>query len=162
MSSEPIQAVPDPIDHAICGLYKPGHQVHFIQAKLSWQGDPAKYRSGTLASVDDDGWITIDVDGETVRVWNHDPVRARRLIEASGGQVALRDPHILATRSATGNYLFSIADTATACMPPSATSDNSPAGLVEQVRSRGGFMVSGAEILRTLKKGDAVEEEGAA
>lgn len=47
-------------------------------------------------------------------------------------------------------------------MPPSATADNSPAGLVEQVRSQGGFMVSGTEILRMLKKGDAVEDEGAA
>lgn len=60
MSSKPTEAIPDPIDHTICALYKPGHRPHFIQAKLSWQGDPAKYRSGTLVSVDDDGWITVE------------------------------------------------------------------------------------------------------
>jgi hypothetical protein len=159
MSSKPTEAIPDPIDHTICALYKPGHRPHFIQAKLSWQGDPAKYRSGTLVSVDDDGWITVEVDGETVRVWNHDPVRARHLIESSGGRVVLRDPQILATPSANGNYLFSIADAATACMPPSATADNSPAGLFEQVLSHGGFMVSGIEAVRNLPDHDATDNE---
>jgi hypothetical protein len=147
------------VDHAKCALYTPGHQVHLIQAKLSWEGDPLKYRSGTLVSVDDDGRITVEVDGAEVCVWNHEPARARHRIEAAGGLVVLREPHILATPTANGNALFSISDTVTACVPPSVEADNSPVGLVEQLMSRGGFMVSGAEVVRHLHDDNANDSQ---
>jgi len=150
MTREPTQVDSDRANHTKCALYTPGHQVHFIQAKLSWQGDPLKYRSGSLVSVDDDGWISVVIDQAEVRIWNHEPARARHRIEAAGGLVVLREPHVLATPTACGNALFSISDTVTACVAPSAESDNSPTGLVEQLLSRGGFMVSGAEALGHL------------
>lgn len=149
----------DRVDHTKCALYTPGHQVHFIQAKLSWEGDPLKYRNGTLVSIEDDGWITVEVDEAEVCVWNHEPARARYRIEAAGGLVVLREPHVLATPSANGNALFSISDTTTACVPPSTEPDNSPTGLVEQLLSRGGFMVSGAEAVRHLHGDDATDSE---
>jgi hypothetical protein len=150
MNRKATEAALDRVDHTKCAMYTTGHQVHFIQAKLSWEGDPSKYCSGRLVSVEDDGWITVEVHGAEVRVWNHEPARARHRIEAAGGLVVLREPHILATPSANGNALFSISDTVTACVPPSVEADNSPAGLVEQLRSRGGFLVSGAEAVRHL------------
>ena len=159
MTEKPTEPRPDHADHAKCALYTPGHQVHFIQGKLSWEGDPLKYRSGTVVSVDDDGWITVEVDGAEVRVWNHEPARARHRIETAGGLVVLREPHVLAAPSANGNALFSISDTVTACVPLSAEPDNSPVGLVEQLLSRGGFMVSGAEALRHLHDDDTSDSE---
>jgi hypothetical protein len=160
MNRKPTQTNPDHVDHTKCALYTPGHQVHFIQAKLSWEGDPLKHRSGTLVSIENDGWITVEVAGEQVRVWNHEPARARRRIEAAGGLVVLQEQHILAAPGANGNPFFSISDTATACVPPSEEADNSPTGLVEQLMSRGGFMVSGAEVLRHLHDDDATDDNG--
>jgi hypothetical protein len=160
VTHKPTRAALDRVDHAKCALYRPGHQVHFIQAKLSWEGDPLKYRSGSLVSVEDDGWITVEVDGAEVRVWNHEPARARHRIEAAGGLVVLREPHILATPSADGNALFSISETVTACVPPSAEADNSPAGLHKQVLTHGGFMISGIEAVRHLHDDDASDSEG--
>lgn len=159
MSTRPTRAALDHVDHTKCALYTPGHQVHFIQAKLSWEGDPLKYRSGTLVSVEEDGWITVEVDGEQVRVWNHEPARARHRIEASGGLVVLREPHVLATPTANGNALFSISYMATACAPPSGEADNSPTGLVAQLMSRGGLLVSGTEAVRHLHN-HASEDDG--
>jgi hypothetical protein len=161
MTGKPRRPALDRVDHTTCALYTPGHQVHFIQAKLSWEGDPLKYRSGTLVSVGDGGWIriTVEVDGAEVCVWNHEPIRARHRIEAAGGIVVLREPHILATPSANGNALFSISDTVTACAPPSGEADNSPTGLVAQLILRGGFMVSGAEVVRHLHDEDTNSED---
>ena len=89
MSSKPIEAVTRPIDHSVCALYKPGHRVHFIQAKLGWEGNRTEYRTGTLFSVEDDGWITVEVDGDVLRFWNHEPERARICFEQAGGHVGL-------------------------------------------------------------------------
>jgi hypothetical protein len=160
MTRKPTQANPDLADHTRCAMYTPGHQVHFIQAKLSWEGDPLKYRSGTLVSVEDDGWITVEVDGAEVCVWNHEPARARHRIEAADGLVVLREPHVLATPTANGNALFSISDAVTACVPPSAEADNSPAGLHKQVLTHGGFMISGIEAVRHLRDDDATDNNG--
>jgi hypothetical protein len=158
MTREPKETNPDHVDHTKCTLYKAGHQVHLIQAKLSWEGDPLKHRNGTVVSVQDNGWITVEVDEEQVRVWNHEPARARHRIEAAGGLVVLQEQHVLATPSENGNAFFSISDTPTACVPPSGEADNSPAGLVEQLMSRGGFIVSGSEAVRRLPDDDDCQD----
>jgi hypothetical protein len=159
MSIKPAEAVPGPIDHSVCALYKPGHQVHFIQAKLGWEGDPAKYRNGTLLSVQDDGWITVGVEGEVLRFWNHEPERARRCFEESGGRVGLPGHALLHAASNTGgNYCFCVStDGPTPCAgpPPPGTSP------LEQIKSHGGLILSPAEIRRFLQKVKDENEKGA-
>ena len=82
-----------------CSIYRPGHEAHWIQAKLAREEPPAAVRFGTVVSVEDDGWITVRVDGGRVRFWNHDPRRAREFLRKSEGRVELpgygllRAPH---------------------------------------------------------------------
>jgi len=161
MSSNHAEAGPTPIDHSVCALYKPGHQVHFIQAKLGWQENRANYRTGKLLSVEDDGWIAVEVGGELLRFWNHQPERARWCFEQSGGRIGLPGYGLLhAPNKRGGNYCFCVSPGGpTPCARPS-TAGSSPAGLVEQVKSHGGFMVSGADTLRNVRKDDGVEDEG--
>ncbi len=161
MSSEATEAIPDPLGHSICDLYKPGHQPHFIQAKLASENDPAKYRNGTLMSVEDDGWITVEVDGELLRFWNHEPTRARACFKQAGGRVGLPGYSLLHAPHKEGRrYCFSVSeDGPTPCAPPS-TAGSSPKGLYEQVMTHGGFLVSGAEAARHLHDDDASEGKG--
>src|SRR5450759_3371914 len=149
VSRNSANAAPDRVDQAKCALYTPGHRTHLIQANLARDDDPAKYRHGTVVSVQNDGWITLDVDGEALRFWNHDPAWVRRCFEESDGQVGLPGWNLLHAPSASGGrYCICLADYGpTRCAPPS-TAGSSPAGLFEQVISHGGFMVSGAEVVR--------------
>jgi hypothetical protein len=148
MSSKHAESAPGSIDHSACALYKPGHQVHFIQAKLGWEQDPANRRTGTLISVQDDGWISVDVDGEVLRFWNHAPARARACFQESGGRVGLPGHCLLHAPTETGNYCFCVStDGPTPCAGPP------PAGasLTEQIKSHGGLFLSGPEIRRLLQ-----------
>jgi hypothetical protein len=149
MSSKSTEGVPDALDHTVCALYTPGHRVHFIQAKLGWEEDPANHRTGTILSVEDDGWINVDVDGEVLRLWNHEPERARRCLEESGGRVVLPGHCLLRAPGEEGNYCFSVSTNGpTPCAgPPPAGTD--PA---ERIRSHGGFLLSGPDIRRILQE----------
>jgi hypothetical protein len=155
VSGKPRRAALDRVDHRRCALYTPGHQTHLIQAKLARDDDPAKYRHGVVVAVQDDGWSTLDVDGELLRFWNHDPQWVRRCFEEAGWQVGLPGYGLLHARSARGGrYCICVsADGPTPCAPPSAAG-SSVAGLVERVMSHGGFLVSGAEAVRQLHDDD--------
>src|SRR5437764_6802326 len=106
--SKTSEAARQPLDHAVCALYTPGHQTHFIQAKLAARVDPAEYRRGTLLSVGDDGWITVEVDGELCRFWNHHPAWVRGCFEESGGQVGLPGWHLLHAPTPRGRYCICV------------------------------------------------------
>jgi hypothetical protein len=127
--------------------------VHFIQAKKAWEDDPAKYRNGVLVSVENDGWITVRVDGKDLRFWNHDPVRARDCFNASGGQVGLPGWGLLHAPHGDGSrYGICIStDGPTPCVSPRPASGD-PEDLIEQLRSYGGFMVPGRDVLRALDR----------
>jgi hypothetical protein len=140
MSRNPTNAV-RPVGYASCALYTPGHQVHFIQMRRASETDPANYRNGTLVSVDDDGWITVEVDGEALRFWTHDPARARECFEESAGHVGLPGLGLLHAAYRSGRYCISVAtDGPTPCVPPSPV-ELTPAGLAARIRTHGGFMI---------------------
>lgn len=155
MTHKPTRAALDRVDHTRCALYTPGHRTHLIQANLARNADPAKYRHGTVVSVRDDGWITVEMDGEKLRLWNHGPVWVRHCLEEAGWQVGLPGYGLLHAGSARGGrYCICVsADGPTPCAPPSAAG-SSPAGLFEQVMSHGGFLVLGAEATRHLHDDD--------
>jgi hypothetical protein len=124
-SETPISA---PIDEETCALYTAGHQVHHIQARLGWEAEARAARpvKGTLVKVSGDGWIAVDVGGELRRFWNHDPVRARAVIEGSDGLVGLPGFDLLHAPTASGTYCICVADEergATPCKPLSARAD---------------------------------------
>ena len=131
---------------AQCGAYTPGHEVHFIQFKLSSRegpGTPAR-----VSAVDDDGTIHF-ADGTTK--WNHEPERLRRAIEHFGPGVLLGAQHVLKVPHDGGGYWFCLGDEPTPCPgpaePPASLED-----LVAQTKERGGFLISGREILRLVEE----------
>jgi len=101
-----------------CRIYKPGHEVHYIQSRLAGYGG----RNGTLLTVDDDGWITVDVEGVVLRLWNHDPAWVRKCFEESAGQVGLAGGRLLhaphTMRRYPAHYSISIATEVTPCASP--------------------------------------------
>lgn len=141
-----------PLEHSTCALYTPGHQVHIIQAKLA-RDEPDGYHTGTVVSVEDDGWITVELGGETSRFWSHDPAWARHCFDESSGHVGLPGWSLLHARSANGGrYCICVStDGPTPCAPPS-TADSSPTGLFEQAMTHGGFTVSGLDAVSLARR----------
>jgi len=144
------------VDWKRCALYTPGHHVHLIQAKLARDGDPAGYRHGTVMLVQDDGWITVNTDGEDIRLWNHDPERVRSCARESGGQVGLPGWNLLHAPHGDGRRAcICVSDHGPTPCAPLSKAGSSPAGLHEQVLSHGGFTVPGIEAVRHLQDDDA-------
>jgi hypothetical protein len=78
-----------------CGLYSPGHDVHWIQAKLSARAaaDPSASRAGMwahghLLEVCRNGFLSIEVDGRVRRLWNHDPDRLEQVVAHNLGEIS--------------------------------------------------------------------------
>ena len=68
--------------HAQCGLYTPGHQVHWIQARLA-RTQVKPQLPGLIVSVDDDVVVVATEDG-VYRWLHHDMVRLRRAVDEVG------------------------------------------------------------------------------
>jgi hypothetical protein len=87
-----------------CGLYRPGHDVHYIQARLAARNEPDPKTGekrervpGHLLEVRSDGLIVIEAAGGIHRVWNHDPERLERLAVGNAGLISYQPGfHLLA------------------------------------------------------------------
>ena len=100
-----------PVDRS-CKSYRPGHQVHWIQAKKSVEdGHPVIYVS---VVVHDDGQIDIEGHDLSLVIWNHDPARLRSALGYRARVVWKPRYHVLNV----SGYIFSMADLAeqTACL----------------------------------------------
>jgi hypothetical protein len=121
--------------------------VHFIQAKLAWER-PAEQRAGRAVSFGDSGWVTVELDGERRRLWNHEPPRLRAALEAASGKVVVTPRSLLYVPHPKGRSCFCVStDGPTACQgqPPSG------ADPAERIRTHGGFLLS-PETLRRLQE----------
>ena len=56
-----------------CGSYGPGHQMHWIQAKKSWEDEQPMIDVSIV--VHHDGHIDLEGDELKLAMWNHDPHR---------------------------------------------------------------------------------------
>ncbi len=129
-----------------CGLYLRGHDVHWIQAKLSVQQRSERpSRSGHLLDVQSDGLVVIEVQGVLHRLWNHDTDPMKHSADSSRGTVSYQPGFgLLRTKSAEGSYLFCVADENSPDLRPCP--DRLPTGtLVELLRNAGGFSIPGRE-----------------
>lgn len=96
-----------------CTRYGPGHQVHFIHARRSWEdGDSVD----VLAVVQSDGLIRLEWPDEVVVRWHHDTRRLAAALRRTGGFARWRPRwHALAVPSGPGrSHLFNLADPAEA------------------------------------------------
>ncbi|HZJ50400.1 MAG TPA: hypothetical protein VFF07_06000 [Actinomycetota bacterium] len=71
-----------------CGLYIPGHDVHWIQAKRGWSDEVNLPAPGHLVEVWPDGLVVVEIDGHVRRLWNHDPERLENLVARSLGEIS--------------------------------------------------------------------------
>lgn len=92
---------------ADCRSYRPGHTVHFIQARHAAEHpDPVP----VLASVDAAGAILVTDESGGLRLHNHGPARAAAALARSGGRAELvRAKSVLGVPQIRGGAMFSIA-----------------------------------------------------
>ena len=57
----------------LCLSYRPGHVVHWIQARKVW--DPDQPEIAVSATFHDDGTVGIEAADLKLTMWNHDPER---------------------------------------------------------------------------------------
>jgi hypothetical protein len=136
-----------------CGLYVPGHDVHWIQAQLSVRRESERpWERGRLVDVQPDGFIVVEVHGAIRRLWNHNAERLARLVALNAGAVSHQPGfHLLSTTSPEGSYLFCVADAGSDELQPCP--QEPPTGdLVDLLRTAGGFSIPGREAGRPLRR----------
>jgi hypothetical protein len=84
---------------------------HWIQARKGWEDEVDVPVSGRLISTSGDGTVAIEVDGEQLRLWNHQPERVAEAAAQTGGSIIYqaRWHLLLAERSSGSRYAFCVA-----------------------------------------------------
>lgn len=140
-----------------CGLYLPGHDVHWIQGLHSGRDNENRPEEGRPLEVSDDGILRIDVGDEVRVLWNHDPGRLARLVTRNKGAVT-HQPRwgLLRTNSSEGAYCFCVVDAAedhASC--PKVPPRGNPLELLERAW---GFTLPIREIEQWLEREQSADE----
>lgn len=98
-----------------CGAFRPGHDIHFIQARLCSEAGPGV--PSRVEQVDDDGTIHL-ADGTTL--WNHDPEGVRDLFAVRGAEVFVASHGVLRVPNETGSYMICVSNAPDPCRPETA------------------------------------------
>ena len=129
-----------------CKSYRPGHHVHWIQAKKAVEEEQPVI--GVAVVVHDDGRVDIDGDDLNLTLWNHDPDRLRSVLDYWDRAVWKPRYHVLSLPGLFGN-VFNLAalEERTPCTPgvdkgaPPAATENALAGVLRAARDDHGFTV---------------------
>ena len=134
-----------PVRH--CGLYLPGHDVHWIQVFQSQRDTNNAPVAGRLAEIRDDGVVVVEVDGERLDLWNHDPERLRIVVEENGPDVSYQQKlRLLRSPGLRHGCCFDVALALDSHRRPCPTEP--PTGsLFERLQAAGGFTVPASELL---------------
>jgi len=93
----------------VCGLFKPGHDPHWIQMSQATEDIVNPSARWRLIQTEKDGTVVIQTRDLELRLWNHE---AERLVEAAGeigGRVEYQPRWgLLWVPSAIGRYAFSV------------------------------------------------------
>jgi hypothetical protein len=133
-----------------CGLYLPGHSPHWIQTRKGWEDKVNVPLPGRLLSTSDDGTVVIEVDGEQLRLWNHQPDRFAEAAAQTRGSITYQARwHLLFVgRSSGSRYAFCVAKPSEGHVPcPETPPTGSPVELLKRV---GGFTISASELGKVL------------
>jgi hypothetical protein len=118
----------------LCGRYTAGHDIHFIQARLS--GEHASIGERTIDAITADGTIRFTDD---TTCWNHHPERLKAIIDRYDRRVELRQYSVLAVPGKGRQWLFSVASEVDPCQPDTAESHPGESVLDELVRRGGAY-----------------------
>ncbi|CAN5634624.1 hypothetical protein BH20ACT21_BH20ACT21_19730 [soil metagenome] len=134
-----------------CGLYIPGHDVHWIQAKLGSKDKTNLPAPGHLVEVRPDGLVIVEIEDDVRRLWNHDPERLKRLVTRNSGEIS-HQPRwgLMSTPSDGGAYQFCVADADRPDLRPCPA--HPPTGdPADLLREAGGFSIPGPEALSWME-----------
>jgi hypothetical protein len=118
----------------LCGSYTAGHDIHFIQARLSGENPPIGER--TIDTVTADGTIRFTDD---TTCWNHHPERLEAIIDRYDRRVELRQYSVLAVPGNGRHWLFSISSEVDPCRSDTAEIHSGESFLDELVRRGGAY-----------------------
>ena len=123
-----------------CGLFKPGHDPHWIQIFRATEDRVNLRAPGHVIDLRNDGTVVIDVQQNEYRLWNHDVERLAEAVAAADGQFSYQARWgLLRVPTDDGHYAFCMAKTDVHVRCP----DEAPTGTaVELLASAGGFTVS--------------------
>jgi hypothetical protein len=94
-----------------CGLFTPGHEVHWIQGLRAGNDVESPRVQGRLVSAEADGLIRIDLKGEVRTFWNHEPDRLEMVAARNANRVEVQWRwRVLRVPSNSGAYLFYLAE----------------------------------------------------
>jgi hypothetical protein len=126
-----------------CGSYTLGHDVHFIQARLSLRDGLGEYQS--VKGVASDGTITF-ADGSSV--WHHNPMRLRAALRRADNLARLGTHGVLRVASDEhSDYCFSVSLARDPCRPETAE-DRPGETLFDELLRRGGGLRSVRDVLK--------------
>jgi hypothetical protein len=128
-----------------CGLYLPGHHVHFIQARRAWEDTEHPPETANLIELRDDGGLVVHVGTEVRHLWNHQPERVGDAVGV-GDRTIFHQPRwgLLIVGRGPGQHLFCVAGSDVdhrEC--PTVPPTGSPAALL---LGAGGFFTPAADL----------------
>jgi hypothetical protein len=131
----------------MCGLFKPGHNPHWIQMNKAVEDVENLLNLGVFVESRGDGTVVIEVDEHELLLWNHEPERLAEAAAASGGAVEYQPRWgLLWVPSTKGRFAFCVARSSDDHVPcPLRPPVGSP---VELLESAGGFTVDASELRR--------------
>ena len=131
----------------MCGLFKPGHNPHWIQMRKGLEDYENIPAPGCYVESRTNGTVVIEVGNRELVLRNHEPERMAEAANASGGVVEYQPRWgLLWVPSKSGRYAFCVArspDDHVPCPPQLPVG-----GPMELLEGAGGFTLSASELRR--------------
>jgi len=141
-----------------CGLYLPGHEVHWIQGIHSNDEGEIRPVHCTVVEVLDDGMIVVEISGRRLELWTHDPERLRAIVAKRGRDASyqkrwrlLRIRYETATTDVRGDYCIDVTPASDPDRRPCPAEPRHFDTLAERLRETGGFTIAADELERWLR-----------
>jgi hypothetical protein len=134
-----------------CGLFKPGHDPHWIQISRAAEDGDHPPEPGRLIELGSDGTLQVECEKFMHCLWNHDIERMSEAIAGANGQLFYqRRWGLLLVRGQGGRYAFCVARSGEHLSCPNEAPAGTPAELLEEA---GGFTARIEDARRSLGKG---------
>ena len=133
-----------------CGLFKPGHEPHWIQISRASEDVDNPPVPGRLVEFRPDGTALIECEQGVHACWNHDLDRMAEAITATEGQLFLQQRWgLLWVPGQDGRFAFCVVTPGKQVPCPSEAPTGTAAELLERA---GGFTLRIEDVRRSLKR----------
>jgi len=141
-----------------CGLYLPGHEVHWIQGIHSNDEGEVPPVPCTVVEVLDDGTTIVEIRGERLELWTHDPERLRAIVAERARDASyqkrwrlLRIRYETATTGVRGDYSIDVVPASDPDRRPCQAEPRHFDTLAERLLETGGFTIAASELESWLR-----------